>query len=89
MDTSCALSASQFSREEGFLFWDHTLACFADITLDDLEILYSPRAYIWLWNMKFQRFNFPHIPATHITFVHAGGIVISDAQPPIFFCTLS
>ena len=67
----------------------HTLACFADITLDDLEISYSPRAYTWLWNMKFQRFNFPHIPATCITFVHAGGIVISDTQPPIFFCTLS
>ena len=34
---------------------------------------------------EFQRFNFPHIPAIHITFVHAGGIVISDTQPPIFF----
>ena len=38
---------------------------------------------------EFQRFNFPHIPAICITFVHAGGIVISDTQPPIFFCTLN
>ena len=39
----------------------HTLVCFADITIDGSEILYAPRAYTWLWNMKFQTFNFPLI----------------------------
>ena len=57
----CTLCIWSFKTGRVSVLGHHTLACFTDITLDGSEILYSPRAYTWLWNIKFQTFKFPLI----------------------------
>ena len=57
----CTLCFSSFKAGRFSVLGQHTLACFADITIGGSEILYTCRTYTCLWDIEFQTFSFPCI----------------------------